>query len=410
MWRRWSENAFAFYSILLAAATVATLVLPGTSKNERWVGVIVSALTALWFHRWCLLVRVDIAKNAHLHRVCMALIGVVLTSVLAIVHDAYLLVHLLLILHFFVELPVGWAVATAVLITFPSGRVWDTHGAISDPATDIVLVLFLRAPIVIVLGMTVRTAVAQNEERRRLLDTLALVERRAGVLEERQRLAREIHDTLAQGFAAILVHLAQEEASRMPVPASRSPHLVYAQSIARENLEEARRMMRALLPEVLELEVGLPAVMQRVTRNWSERSGVACELSTTGNVLALHTDLEVTLLRATQELLTNVGKHASATRVTVTLSYMPDIVVLDVCDDGVGFSRDTSAVECTVNNATREEAVSARFGLRGLHERAAQLNGTFAVESVHGDGATATLRIPVIERAAVAPIAAVRSS
>jgi signal transduction histidine kinase len=157
------------------------------------------------------------------------------------------------------------------------------------------------------------------------------------------------------------------------------PHLDFAQSVARENLEEARRMMRALRPEVLEQAGGLPAALTRVGAEWAERTGVPCSLHVTGTVLPLHADLEVLLLRATQELLTNVRKHARATRVAVTLSYMSDVVALDVHDDGVGFS---------------DAAPTSGLGLRGLRERAVQLDGVLSVESAAGEGATATLTVP----------------
>ena len=170
VWRRWVENPYAFYYTPLGIATVLLVVLPGHGWREQVTG------------------------------------GVALTSALAVIHDAYLVVLLMLVMHFFVALPVGWSVLLTILIAFPTGRLYDTHGAIPDAAAEITSVLFLRVPVMVMFGIVVRTAAAQNEERRRLLDTLAAAERRAGLLEERQRLAGEIHDTLAQGFAAIVVH------------------------------------------------------------------------------------------------------------------------------------------------------------------------------------------------------------
>jgi signal transduction histidine kinase len=197
-WQRWVENPYAFYYVPLAVGTVVCVAWSGSSWSERLAGLVLSALTALWFHRWRVLVLTDPERRARGYRVALALVGVVLTSALAVIPDAYLLVLLLLVPHFFVELPLVWAIATTVLLTFPTGRLYDTHGQIPDAASEIASTLFLRVPIMVMLGIVVRTAVAQNEERRRLLDTLAAAERRAGVLEERQRLSREIHDTLAQ--------------------------------------------------------------------------------------------------------------------------------------------------------------------------------------------------------------------
>jgi signal transduction histidine kinase len=323
----------------------------------------------------------------------LALVGVVLTSVLAVIHDAYLVVLLMLVMHFFVALPVGWSVVLTILIAFPTGRLYDTHGEIPDAATEITSVLFLRVPIMVMFGIVVRTAAAQNEERRRLLDTLAAAERRAGILEERQRLAGEIHDTLAQGFAAIVVHLEQADVASGSSADAARPHLDFARSIARENLEEARRMLTALRPEVLDQEGGLSAAIERVTAEWARRTNVPCAFHVTGDVFLLHSEAEVMLLRATQELLANVRKHARAAHVTVTLSYISDVVALDVRDDGAGFA--PNAHPASVMGATGDGgSASGGFGLRGLRERAEQFGGTVDIDSAPGDGTTVSVTIP----------------
>ncbi|HUQ80441.1 MAG TPA: sensor histidine kinase [Gemmatimonadaceae bacterium] len=379
VWRRWVENPYAFYYTPLAIATAILLFVPGHGWREQVAGVVTALATAYWFHRWTLHVRAESGRHALAHRLGLALVGVVLTSILAVIHDAYLINLLMLVMLFFMALPVSWSVFLTILIAFPTGRLYDTHGEMPDAMGEITSVLFLRVPIMVMFGIVVRTAAAQNEERRRLLDTLAAAERRAGTLEERQRLAREIHDTLAQGFAAIVMHLEQADVVTESSDPAR-PHLDFARSIARENLEEARRMLTALRPEVLDQEGGLAAAMQRVCSEWSKRCGVACTVNVTGDVLMLHSEVEVMLLRATQELLANVRKHAKATHVTVTLSYITDVVALDVRDDGVGFEPKVNA--------------GGGFGLRGLRERSAQVGGTVEVESVPSEGTTVSVTIP----------------
>ena len=386
IWRRWVENPFAFFYVPLGVATALLLFFPGHSWAERGTGAVVAALTAAWFHLWRRNVRTDPEGRGLARRLAIALVGIALASILAVVHDAYLVVLLMLIPQFFMTLPIGWCVALTVLVAFPTGRLYDTHGQVPDFADTVVSVLLLRVPVMVMFGIVVRTAASQNEERRRLQATLAAAERRAGVLEERQRLSREIHDTLAQGFAAILVHLDQaDDAAGGGV----GPHLAFARSVARENLEEARRMMGALRPEVLDQEGALPAALARVCGEWGRRTGVPCALAVTGTVLPLHSEAEVMLLRATQELLANVGKHAGARHVAVTLSYMSDVVALDVRDDGVGFVEGTTAEPLVVGRAA-----SGGFGLHGLRERTRLLGGTMDVESAPGEGATATLTIP----------------
>jgi len=365
VWRRWVENPYAFYYTPLAIATGVLLLVPGHRWGERVTGVVTAALTAYWFHRWILHVRSEAGRYALAHRLLLAFVGVVLTSILAVIHDAYLINLLMLVMHFFVALPVVWSICLTILIAFPTGRMYDTHGEIPNATSEIISVLFLRVPIMVMFGIVVRTAAAQNEERRRLLDTLAAAERRAGTLEERQRLAREIHDTLAQGLAAIVMHLEQADAassdsSGADATSAVRPHVDFARAIARENLEEARRMLTALRPEALELEGGLGAAVERVCGEWSRRNEIPCAVHVTGDVLQLHPEVEVMLLRTSQELLANVRKHAGAAHVTVTLSYISDVVALDVRDDGTGFDAG---------------AVTGGFGLRGLRERAAQCLG-----------------------------------
>ena len=389
VWRRWVENPYAFYYVPLAIATAVLVFVPGHSGREKLTGVVTAAVTAYWFHRWMVHVRSGgDGRYALAARLALALVGVVLASILAVIHDAYLVNLLMLVMHFFIALPVGWSILLTVLIAFPTGRMYDTHGEIPNATSEIVSILFLRVPIMVMFGIVVRTAAAQNEERRRLLETLSAAERRAGILEERQRLAREIHDTLAQGFAAIVMHLEQADAAVADSSGTAAgansdtalrPHLDFARSIARENLEEARRMLTALRPEVLDQEGGLASAIERVCAEWSKRNEVPSVLHVTGDVLQLHSEVEVMFLRTAQELLANVRKHARATHVTVTLSYITDVVALDVRDDGAGFDADTATVG---------------FGLRGLRERVEQFGGTLAVDSGAGEGTTVSVTIP----------------
>ena len=397
VWRRWVENPYAFYYTPLAIATTVLVVVPGHSWRERITGLVTAALTAFWFHWWILHVRSEAGRHALAHRLLLAFAGVVLTSILAVIHDAYLINLLMLVMHFFVALPVSWSIFLTILIAFPTGRMYDTHGQMPNATSEVISVLFLRVPIMVMFGIVVRTAAAQNEERRRLLDTLAAAERRAGILEERQRLAREIHDTLAQGFAAIVMHLEQADVARGEaggtVRDAVRPHLDFARSIARENLEEARRMLTALRPEALDQEGGLGAAIERVCAEWSRRNELPCMVHVTGDTMQLHSEVEVMFLRTTQELLANVRKHAKASHVTVTLSYISDVVALDVRDDGAGFTTD---------------AATGGFGLRGLRERTQQFGGSLDVDSTPGEGTTVSVTIPAF-RTETYPVVAAES-
>ncbi|AXB48500.1 sensor histidine kinase [Amycolatopsis albispora] len=201
--------------------------------------------------------------------------------------------------------------------------------------------------------------------------------REAGVLDERQRLSREIHDTLAQGFTGIITQL---EAARNE-PADRDRHLDLATALARENLAEARRAVHALRPEALDA-AQLPDALRGVAGRWSDRTGVPIEFTTTGTVRPLHPEVEATLLRITQEALTNVDKHAAAGRAGLTLSYMEDQVTLDLRDDGRGFDP----------AGPRPDG----YGLSGMRQRAERLAGSLHVESEPGAGTAISVNLPAI--------------
>lgn len=241
------------------------------------------------------------------------------------------------------------------------------------------------------------TAEHRNTKQKRALEELeaALVEnaglhaqlvvqaREAGVLDERQRMAREIHDTLAQGLAGILTQLqaAEQNLDERPVAGR---HLANAMNLARESLTEARRTVHAVQPAVL-AGTRLPDAIGEVARRWSEVHGIEAVLTTTGEARPMHTDVEVALLRAAQEALANVAKHAQARRVGLTLSYMEDLVTLDVRDDGIGF----------VPGAHRSTA-DGGFGLAGMRQRVQRLDGQLAIESEPGEGTAISATVPAI--------------
>ena len=221
------------------------------------------------------------------------------------------------------------------------------------------------------------------------LENLRLVEeaRRSAELGERKRLAHEIHDTLIQGFASIVMNLEAAEGSLERNPASALSHMGEARHTARENMAEARRIVWALQPEALE-QAPLAEVLARLVEEWSEGSGATASLTVTGMARPLSPEAEVTLLRAAQEALTNVRKHARASRVVLTLSYMEDRVALDVRDDGVGFDSDNT-------RAVSGEGGVTGFGLKAMRERAERSGGTLLVESESGKGTTIMVELPV---------------
>jgi signal transduction histidine kinase len=223
-----------------------------------------------------------------------------------------------------------------------------------------------------------------------VLENLRLVEQaqQAGVSQERQRLAHEIHDTLAQGFTSIVMHL---EAAEGVLPSGSSPvqqYLEQARSIARDSLGEARRLMWALRPESLERS-SLPEALADLAERWSKEDGATATTTVIGTPHSLTPEIEVTLLRVAQEALTNCRKYSQASQVVITLAYMNNLVTLNVQDDGVGF--DPAQLSTTEPSAQS----TGGFGLMGMRERVEQLRGTLLVESAPGRGTTLMVAVPV---------------
>lgn len=223
------------------------------------------------------------------------------------------------------------------------------------------------------------------EENAGLHAQLLVQAREAGVMDERHRMAREIHDTLAQSFAGVLTQLqAAEQNLDQPAPLYR--HVTNATNLARDGLTEARRTVHAVEPAVL-AEVRLDDAIRDVARRWSEVNDIEAELHTTGHSRPMHADVEVALLRIAQEALANVSKHAQATRVGLTLSYMEDLVTLDVRDDGIGF--DPTAGR---SNGSTEGG----FGLAGMRQRVQRLAGRLEIESEWEGGTAISASVPAI--------------
>ncbi|ROS75325.1 sensor histidine kinase [Cellulomonas sp. PhB143] len=216
----------------------------------------------------------------------------------------------------------------------------------------------------VVLGL--EALVRESQERQRLLDELADAERERAVAEERERLARDIHDTLAQGFSAIELQLRS----------AAGPGVEQARATARENLAEARRFVRELSPPDLE-GATLVLALQRVAARVPGRGGPEVDVVVTGEPQTLPVPVETALLRVAQSALANVVQHAGASRAAVTLSYLGDAVALDVVDDGVGGALDEG------------------FGIAAMRSRVRQLGGRLALESEPGSGTALAVTLPV---------------
>ena len=377
--RRLLEHPSQFTYGALAISTAIALPRELAERRTPLVGIVSLAAFTLWVHFWSRR-RVNDPAGRSVTTIALALTGTLLLSSLALRHLSFSLVGATLLPQYFALLPLP-AAALAFVPMFLAAEYSHALAILADPAGVAWASAFIRGAAVILVGLCFKVLAIQMDERAVLQASVATAERRAGVLEERQRLAREIHDTLAQGFAGIAVHLERAEQLDALSSSPAKAHLDLARSVAREGLEEARRMLAALRPEIL-TQRALPDALSRVCAEWSRRSGITANLSITGTASPMHPDIELTILRGTQEALTNVARHSGARTAAVTLSYMEDLIVLDVQDDGKGF--------------TPAAGGGNGYGLTGMRERTESLNGDFSIESVPGEGTTISLSLPVL--------------
>ncbi|HWG26914.1 sensor histidine kinase [Actinospica sp.] len=218
------------------------------------------------------------------------------------------------------------------------------------------------------------------EENAGLHAQLVAQAREAGVFDERQRMAGEIHDTLAQGLTGILAQLEAVELADGDEPRRRR-HFGLAKELARDSLAEARRSVQALRPQKLE-DARLPDAVRTLADEWKQTSGIPVRVEVDGEATPLQPALEVVLFRAAQEALANIAKHAQASRAGMTLTYMHDQVSLDVLDDGKGFDA--------------RQVNGDGYGLAAMRQRLRQVGGGLEIESTPGDGTTVSASVPAL--------------
>lgn len=240
-----------------------------------------------------------------------------------------------------------------------------------------------------------------HREMAQLQDELALAQRRSGAIEERQRLSRDIHDTVAQGLSSIRL-LSHAESQRTSDPeAART--LARVERLAQDSLVDVRRIVAALLPAQLE-DDALTGALHQLLDRVEDETGMQVALHVDGGVPQLPSEVEVALLRTAQSALGNVRRHSGATRVAVSLSGAGDSVRLDVRDDGTGF--DVGRWEA-VGPGPEQADGSASFGLRFMRQRLRELGGDLEVESAPGEGTAISAHLPHVPpaRTGTAPAA-----
>jgi signal transduction histidine kinase len=216
---------------------------------------------------------------------------------------------------------------------------------------------------------------------------LAATERREGTLAERQRLAMEIHDTLAQGLSSQQMLLQAADRVWESDPVKARAHVRTAESVAEHNLTEARRFVHDLAPADLARGGGLGEALRTLAaRESGDRLTVRVHLDDGGRAPELPDRVQSALLRIAQGALANVREHSGASAAALTLTLLDDQAVLDVADDGHGF--DPAALPDAPSGGRGH-------GLPAIRARVRQLGGTLAVESAPGEGTVLSAAIPL---------------
>jgi len=397
LYERWNDRLTDWCPyVTLALASVLGLAFSTRIAGERLVtaGLVVVAVSWVFFGY----TRAPGPRKTHPIRMLVYFVGLLTIASLLAVREYLFFIFLITgFFHAMLLRPapvlIGGVFATSVLVNtviggFPTNPEW----------LAIYIAIIVIQTLAIGAGGLLGERMAEQSEQRRvavarlevameenagLHAQLLTQAREAGVLDERQRMAGEIHDTIAQGLIGIVTQLEAAEQAR-DRPEAWQRHVRNAIGLARESLSEARRSVEGARPGHLET-ARLPDALAEVARQWSELNGVPVEVITTGDAQPLHAEVEVALLRTAQEALANVAKHANATRAGLTLSYMGDVVTLDVRDDGVGFTVPAGS-----------EARGTGFGLSAMRQRVNRVAGTLAIESEPGAGTAVSARVPAI--------------
>ncbi|WP_405539527.1 sensor histidine kinase [Streptomyces sp. NBC_00075] len=389
-WERWKAvGQHAFFTTVLTLTVLGALAGQDLTAVETLLRIGPALGLAAWYTYWIVL-------RGGRDRSPLPYLGGALAGwvVMTVVDPALLPVAVAVLTPYWLRR--AWWSAGGVLVL---GAAWSWQRFTTDGTDGSVDV---RALTGCVLGIAVAVTIAcyvatldhESHKRQLLLDELtatqaerAAAERQAGTLAERQRLAREVHDTLTQGFASIAMLL---DAARDDLPPG-SPvarRVEQAMRTARDNLAESRRLVHALRPAPLD-RTHLADAVRELTARLTEETGIEAYTVVTGRPVALPPSTEGELLRVVQEALTNARRHAHAVSVSVTLSYLVDVLAIDIQDDGTGFAP-----------AVRHTGI----GLTSMRERIAALGGLLAVESAPGEGTTVAVTVPLpVEPSAPGP-------
>jgi signal transduction histidine kinase len=368
-----------YYGVVIVAVGVFVAMVDETGR--RWPGLGALALLVLWFS---LLGRRVVANPRETRRGWVFLVGqlTLFIAALAVADTASLLLFALCPMTYMVVRLRRAHVVVAVYAFVPA-----VVSLLQDGPAGLLFTLpigVVATTISVVIALTTERTERISEERAALIRELeatrvevARLSHEAGVAAERQRLAGDIHDTVAQGLSSVVMLLEAADGILDRDPGIARDHLRLATRTARENLDETRAIVAALTPLH---GAPLAEALRRLVDRFAAETGTSATLSTVGPAQPLGTAREVVLLRVVQEALHNVRKHSGAATVSVELAVQDGTAWVQVRDDGAGF--DT-------------EAVIGGYGLGGMRARVEQVGGALTIISAPGQGTAIRTEVPL---------------
>ncbi|MGW3012692.1 sensor histidine kinase [Streptomyces sp. NPDC001219] len=293
----------------------------------------------------------------------------------------------------------------------PVTLLWLRGGATAPLVLFVLPASLLGIALSVLLGLWIKRVVRQNKEHADLIEELrqnraqvARLSHQAGIAAERERLAREIHDTLAQSLTGIISLVQAADAEVEGAPAAARKHLALVGRMAEESLAEARAFVADRTPAPLR-ESSLAQALRRQADGLAAQTGLLARFAVEGDERPLPMAVNVVLLRAAQEAGTNVRKHAGARAVDLVLRYGAGQVGIVVTDDGDGFDTTAAGTAGGAAHGGRDEAPGrdgpgggdedGGFGLRGMAARVAEIGGAMRVVSTPGAGTTVEVKVPL---------------
>lgn len=392
------------FATLLVVGAASTMMTP--HRAASWFALMISVVLAALYLAGTL-VEKRVADRGippwgldphHYSKVWLASITALWLILLILSADFSWLAFPLFFLHLHLLTTRHAIVAVLLMTGAVSTAQWNQSGELH---AAMILGPSFGAVFAVVMATVYQSLYSEGVNQRRALDelrntraALARTQHESGVIAERERLAREIHDTLAQGLSSIvLISRAAEKSLDTGTTALTKERIQTIQSVASENLDEARRFVRGLSSNEAGTE-SLIDKLRRVCAN-TEREAAAqgstlrCRFEHDGDPFPLPPPYEITLLRIAQSTLSNVAQHAHASTAVLTLGFIGSDVTMDIYDNGSGFE----ASAALASPAVRLDGTG--FGLRSVRERVTSMGGIVEIESAPGEGTVVAIRLPL---------------